>query len=249
MLMKKIFTLFASAALALSAAGTETVTMTLWTNQYDMMTGTSTVEESGTMAAKYFYDTQTKTYVIEDFLGQDEPLEFKFEPREGSSTYNMVVVEGTTPVSTAAMGYTGLAGFAEKIPAPFTAPFMDGDAEVVTLKNPLIGVNASNGGWANNYANLSDDGNTYDVNIAVYCEQRDPIKNPTLAKWGRFNYNLKFSIAAYDVVVGIESVISDADANAPVEYYNLQGMRIAEPAQGQVVIRRQGNNVTKVIVK
>lgn len=39
------------------------------------------------------------------------------------------------------------------------------------------------------------------------------------------------------------------DENAPVEYFNLQGVRIAEPAAGQIVIRRQGTNVSKVYVK
>ena len=45
--------------------------------------------------------------------------------------------------------------------------------------------------------------------------------------------------------------IADAmveDANAPVEYYNLQGVRVAEPANG-LYIRRQGNKATKVLVK
>lgn len=38
-----------------------------------------------------------------------------------------------------------------------------------------------------------------------------------------------------------------ADENAPVEYYNLQGQRVAEPTQG-LVIRRQGNKVEKVVL-
>lgn len=42
---------------------------------------------------------------------------------------------------------------------------------------------------------------------------------------------------------GVENVA--ADANAPVEYFNLQGMRVAEPANG-IFIRRQGNKTTKV---
>ncbi len=46
----------------------------------------------------------------------------------------------------------------------------------------------------------------------------------------------------------IEDVI-DNDDNAPVEYYNLQGVRINEPAAGQVVIRRQGSKVSKIVVR
>lgn len=39
------------------------------------------------------------------------------------------------------------------------------------------------------------------------------------------------------------------DENAPVEYYNLQGVRIAEPAEGGIYIRRQGNKASKILVK
>lgn len=47
---------------------------------------------------------------------------------------------------------------------------------------------------------------------------------------------------------GIDDVQIDVDYNAPVEYYNLQGIRIDNPENG-VYIRRQGNAVTKVLVK
>ncbi|MDE6464820.1 MAG: chitobiase/beta-hexosaminidase C-terminal domain-containing protein [Muribaculaceae bacterium] len=46
---------------------------------------------------------------------------------------------------------------------------------------------------------------------------------------------------------GVGSVVVD-DANAPVEYYNLQGVRVENPANG-LYIRRQGNNVSKVFVR
>ncbi len=38
------------------------------------------------------------------------------------------------------------------------------------------------------------------------------------------------------------------DENAPVEYYNLQGVRVAAPENG-IFIRRQGNKVEKILVK
>ncbi len=48
----------------------------------------------------------------------------------------------------------------------------------------------------------------------------------------------------------IENVaVADTDTNAPVEYFNLQGVRIANPAAGQLVIRRQGNKAEKLIVR
>ena len=46
---------------------------------------------------------------------------------------------------------------------------------------------------------------------------------------------------------GIENVAAD-NANAPIEYFNLQGIRIDNPGAG-LYIRRQGNATAKVIVK
>ena len=55
-------------------------------------------------------------------------------------------------------------------------------------------------------------------------------------------------VLAKKTSTGIEDV-TISDENAPVEYYNLQGVRISEPAAGQVVIRRQGKSVSKIYVK
>lgn len=45
---------------------------------------------------------------------------------------------------------------------------------------------------------------------------------------------------------GVDEI--EVDADAPVEYYNIQGIRVENPENG-VFIRRQGNNVSKVIVR
>ncbi len=48
---------------------------------------------------------------------------------------------------------------------------------------------------------------------------------------------------------GVNDIRQDnVDENAPVEYYNLQGIRVAEPTNG-LYIRRQGNTTSKVIIK
>lgn len=46
---------------------------------------------------------------------------------------------------------------------------------------------------------------------------------------------------------GIEDVEA-VDADAPVEYFNLQGQRVAEPAAG-LYIKRQGKTVSKVVIR
>jgi hypothetical protein len=47
---------------------------------------------------------------------------------------------------------------------------------------------------------------------------------------------------------GVNSVIAADNENAPVEYYNLQGVRVSNPANG-LYIRRQGNQASKVLIK
>lgn len=46
---------------------------------------------------------------------------------------------------------------------------------------------------------------------------------------------------------GVETII-DNNSNAAVEYYNLQGIRVNNPSEG-IYIRRQGDKVSKVIIR
>lgn len=57
---------------------------------------------------------------------------------------------------------------------------------------------------------------------------------------------------SYIVMPGGSSGVGSIEAageNGPVEYFNLQGIRVANPASGQLIIRRQGNKTSKVIIK
>lgn len=54
--------------------------------------------------------------------------------------------------------------------------------------------------------------------------------------------------AGWDDNSGIESVAGDV-FNAPVKYYNLQGIELAAPVKGQLVIKKQGNKTVKFIAK
>ena len=49
------------------------------------------------------------------------------------------------------------------------------------------------------------------------------------------------------VLSGVESV--EFDSNAPVKYFNLQGVEVANPEAGQIVIKKQGSKAVKVVVK
>ena len=66
-----------------------------------------------------------------------------------------------------------------------------------------------------------------------------------------YQYYAGGKVAMYTLEVpgdltGIESVGAE-DVEAPVEYYNLQGVKVANPAKG-LFIKKQGNKTTKVIL-
>lgn len=52
-----------------------------------------------------------------------------------------------------------------------------------------------------------------------------------------------------NVTTSIGSINEDGTTQEPVEYYNIEGMRISQPAPGSICIRRQGVNVAKISVK
>ena len=53
---------------------------------------------------------------------------------------------------------------------------------------------------------------------------------------------------AAEGITGVDDIAAD-NADAPAEYYNLQGVRVMNPAAGQLYIVRQGNKVTKQLVR
>ena len=76
-----------------------------------------------------------------------------------------------------------------------------------------------------------------DITIIVPDAAFDAFK--ANAKWAKFNL-VKASEA------GVENI--EIDNNAPAVYYNLQGVKVANPENG-VFIKVQGNKASKVLVK
>lgn len=86
--------------------------------------------------------------------------------------------------------------------------------------------------FRNNYTLPSVEAGTYDVTIVVTVYKGEPSLYVV-------NYTPSSSSSISDIAI---------DGNAPVEYFNLQGIRVDNPENG-LFIRRQGNKVTKVLVK
>lgn len=76
------------------------------------------------------------------------------------------------------------------------------------------------------------------------------IASDKIASWGVQSIDCAKAASSFAVAgtSGIENVLTEADANAPVEYFNIQGVRVANPQNG-LYIRRQGNKVDKIYLK
>ena len=114
-------------------------------------------------------------------------------------------------------------------------------------------------------AQLDDEGNYFLAIAGINGEDVMPIsgtlESPNTIVWDcDWTFGLSYGQTIYlweynlggKIVTGFRldgSGVKDVavDANAPVEYYNLQGVRVAEPTNG-IYIRRQGNTASKVLV-
>ncbi len=84
----------------------------------------------------------------------------------------------------------------------------------------------------------------YDINVVTDDNGKNGAYIFTYKAMNGFAYYL-FAEEGFQGA-GVEGVEA-ADPNAPVEYFNLQGVRVANPENG-IFVRRQGANVTKVVL-
>ncbi len=71
----------------------------------------------------------------------------------------------------------------------------------------------------------------------VFDDEDDPIDD-----------DLMHATITIPALAGVEGIIADAE-NAPARYFNLQGMEVANPEAGQLVIKKEGSKTTKMIVR
>lgn len=104
----------------------------------------------------------------------------------------------------------------------------------------------------------SENGQSTNSEFMITCKEEGNKMTITFPKYSCYliSYPVQTSYASPEVSTlvitkedesnGVANVA--ADANAPVEYFNLQGVKVENPANG-VYIRRQGGATTKVLVK
>ena len=88
-------------------------------------------------------------------------------------------------------------------------------------------------------------GVVYDANFGY---QGDPTGGYTWTS-GSGEVDMTASITFPEDWAGVKNIATDNVANGAVEFFNLQGVRVANPQAGQLVIKRQGGEVSKMIVR
>lgn len=179
-------------------------------------------------------DAATYTYTIKNFLGGSD---YSFTTTETENTgggadffkFNATIDEVGT----------------------YTFP-----AEVVFSKNGKKTFKITNPGWiaspgTHSGSKITNDGTKLYFKRTFKQSQTCATSTDDGATW---NTTTKTNMVVAGIITpaleaksGIENVV--AEENAPVEYYNLQGVRVADPQPGTLVIRRQGSKVSKMIVR
>lgn len=205
------------------------------------------------------YNETDKTYTFPKFLGGNVDVTFAIEPVDGSENYKAVPTSGVKVSSIDYYGSTIDAYNFDGLENSNSIWFGLNGVNSVCLNNPMFyGYSASYASkeaekLVENPTSPADYRYYYEVSFSVlsdYCNW-DAATSAAGDLKTKGNFNLKFQLdIPAESESGIEDIVTDnVDENAPVEYYNLQGIRLSEPAAGQIVIRRQGSKVSKILVR
>lgn len=216
----------------------ETRTMTL--------SGSWPQGEFGSIETPFEMDFDTMTLTLKNFLGAKGDAVCKVEQRDPNAVptvgtmFNIIPEAGFTETGDLYGDKTySIDGLSSSV--IFTA---DG-VNTVKLDNPNV--------IFTNYSSVElATGKQYNFVIYLFgnYSQWDSAANA----WGEVSsmpgyFELKTTVSG-DETSAIENIeVEAADENAPVEYFNIQGMRVENPAAGQLLIRRQGSKVSKVIIR
>ena len=216
----------------------ETRTMTL--------SGSWPQGEFGSIETPFEMDFDTMTLTLKNFLGAKGDAVCKVEQRDPNAVptvgtmFNIIPEAGFTETGDLYGDKTySIDGLSSSV--IFTA---DG-VNTVKLDNPNV--------IFTNYSSVElATGKQYNFVIYLFgnYSQWDSAANA----WGEVSsmpgyFDLKTTVSG-DETSAIENIeVEAADENAPVEYFNIQGMRVENPAAGQLLIRRQGSKVSKVIIR
>ena len=216
----------AEAGTAYTMTGKENMPVSEWFG-YSVAGGIYTVEVSFatgsavmtlTRTGDFTQPKPTTMYIVSDAL--EAPVELTLMGNSFLATETQSVTLGTEP------GQTVTVYFAE------TATITDGRTWGAATADQAYDFEA----WTNDLTEFAagETANAFTLPSAIYNVDVN-ISNDTY----------KVRISKKDDLSGIENINA---ADAEVEYYNLQGVRVANPTTG-VYIRVQGNKATKVSIR
>lgn len=226
--MKKIFTLISAALISFVVAQAETVTCYVynwsWKSAGKSFTADLTLDGNG-------------VYTLTPFWGSDEPIKFTVgEYGDVNTDYNC--------------RYANITFENVELEDGDDAPYLltaDG-SDYMTCLNINTDGSETTVGWPYVY----EDGYSYITEYLNYVEENLYQFDGTICVNG-FDTSTNKSLSGYYIYfcfdaldAGVESVVADADAT--VEYFNLQGIKVNNPTAG-LYIRRCGKKVDKVVVR
>lgn len=237
MLMKKIFTLLAAVlfggAMFANAQVSTPVTVSVGDVYYYPDYDDATTYE--TKSIKSFEAVleiaEDGTYTLKNVLGTEYSISFKVGEYSGQTAPLSFV--GNIKVD---KGYETYPYFLTPSNKYMTVKPVEKDGTVLTV-NYFAG--DENVKYTNIYKCTDEE-----ITEGYYEYYVDLCTNGNIGDKGYIDMTLSFG---FDMPKsGVANVAVDADA--PVEYYNLQGVKVANPSNG-IFVRRQGSEVKKVIIK
>lgn len=223
--MKKIFTLFiAILCLGASIVKAETVTCYIDKYNYDTAAYETAFQD---FTAELTVD-ENGVYTLTDFFNSGCPVTWTLSPTSGEEYDSMTFTDKCYTLDNGAKWFYDFTNDKDAV----CKGFVEGNSETPTTFPYTI---LEEEGYSFNEASQKE-GYKYYASICVLSYKED---NTYEYYYIGFYHNVAPSSGISDVAV---------DENAPVEYYNLQGLRVDNPTNG-LYIRRQGNNTTKVFVK
>lgn len=128
-----------------------------------------------------------------------------------------------------------------KVAEGYNTVTIDSPAATLRRVNTAPGANPA----AGNFGDLPDTGVVQDTAVVKDKTVNESTGMPAYAAVAGATYS---KTPEGDMVTGVEDVLADGEG-AEAVYYNLQGVRVDNPASAGVYIRVQGKNVSKVVVK
>ncbi len=273
--MKKIFTLILAAAMAAPVISAEDIKMSVYERSGVLADGFVPGAFVGNITSPVSYDEGTKQYTITNCLGYDKAnVVFKVLESEkvvcgGVTRYGIEYVADSEPAEGSIVKTNGSfkVDFALNPEDPenpdnpkdnaFRSGVVSGDEDSYQFVKPAMwGITeyTSDAALPNmikrTYAVKQGSGYKFVFEFDSVAQWIDSGEGYEFIDYPAPYNMLVFSYPADGEGDGDQTAITDitADNDAPVEYYNLHGVRVENPTQG-LYIRRQGDKTQKVVIR